>query len=125
MIVSGNECGTNEKGFWVYFGFRGQKLVYIGTTMQKPSDRFRWHRHNGKPLRFEVAGKYKTADEMLDGEIKLIKKHQPKLNKKKTKHNDNRKLGEAEIEARKGSSSWCQCCLKRRVNAGYSKCYFC
>lgn len=126
MIINGNECSTNLKGYWVYFGYSKKgKLLYIGTTMQKPSDRFRWHRHNGKDLKFKVVASFNCADEMLKKEVELISKHNPQMNKKKSKHNDNRKLNEKDIASRKGDKQWCQCCLKRRVSAGYRKCMWC
>ncbi|MGI4991030.1 GIY-YIG nuclease family protein (plasmid) [Halobacteriovorax sp. GFR7] len=126
MVINGNECGTNERGHWVYFGYsRKGNLVYIGTTIQRPEDRFRWHKSNGKPLRFVVQHNYATTDEMLDAEIHLINKHKPALNKKTKRHNDNRKLKEGVKESRVGVTGWCQACLKRRVNKGYTKCYWC
>lgn len=127
MEISGNECGNNAKGNWIYFGYdkKTGNLVYIGTTMQRPSDRFRWHRHNGKDLQFKVHCKFLTVDEMLNEEVKLIAQHKPKLNKKTKKHNDNRKLNEKDLTMRKGDSCWCQKCLKRRVNKGYKYCYHC
>ena len=32
----------------VYKGELNNQLVYIGTTVQVPSERFRWHKYNGK-----------------------------------------------------------------------------
>lgn len=127
MNIKGNECGSNEKGFWVYLGYNksDSKLVYVGTTMQKPSDRFRWHRHNGKDLRFEVKCNLDSAEKMFEEELRLIKKYNPTLNKKTTKHNDNRKANAADISKRIGDECWCQKCLKRRVNKGYVFCMWC
>lgn len=129
--INGNYCATNKKGNWLYFGYERRennvkgKLVYIGTTMQKPSDRFRWHKHNGKDLIFEIQAEYPTPDEMLDAEVKLIAAYNPKLNKKTKRHNDNRRKSDKDINARKGNSEWCQGCLKRRVNKGYKRCLWC
>lgn len=126
MIINGNDCGINSKDNWVYLGYsRNGKLLYVGTTMQKPSDRFRWHRHNGKDLTFKVYKRFESVDEMLDEEVRLISKHNPPLNKKTKRHNDNRRLNAKDIAKRNGDSCWCQSCLKRRVNKGYSVCYFC
>lgn len=131
MVINGNDCGTNIKSNWIYLGFdkKTSELVYVGTTMQKPSDRFRWHRHNGKDLIFKVYRDFNTyhnsVDLMLDEEVKLIEKYSPKLNKKTKRHNDNRKLNKKDLAKRKGEKCWCQSCLKRRVNSGYSHCYFC
>ena len=126
MIISGNECGDNTKGNWVYFGYSKKKnLVYIGTTMQKPSDRFRWHRHNGKNLKFKVFKNCATDSEMFDLELKLILEKKPVLNKKTKRHNNNKRLTQVELNSRVGDSEWCQCCLKRRVSKGYSKCMYC
>lgn len=126
MIINGNECGINCKGNWVYFGYSEKgKILYIGTTMQRPSDRFRWHRHNGKDLIFKVYKNLESVDEMLDEEIRLISKHNPPLNKKTKRHNDNRRLNAKDIEKRKLNNCWCKSCLKRRVNKGYTVCYFC
>lgn len=123
-----NECGTNIKGCWVYKGFSKttHKLLYVGTTMQKPSDRFRWHRHNGKDFDFRVVEFFgDDVGAMLDYEVQLIKELKPPMNKKTKRHNDNRRLSKASVEARKGDCEWCQSCLKRRVNAGYNKCRWC
>ena len=115
------------KGYFIYFGYdEKENLVYIGTTVQNPKDRFRWHKHNGKDLYFEVIKECESANEMLDLEFELIKKHEPKLNKIKTrKQNLNIKLTEEELEKRKGNTEWCQFCLKRRVNKGYKFCSRC
>jgi len=108
----------------VYKGERGGKIVYIGTTIQVPSDRFRWHKYNGKDLQFTVLSQYDTPEEMLAEERRLIDLHKPKLNKR-LKQNFNVKLTPEQLEGRKGDAEWCQCCLKRRVNKGYSKCMYC
>ena len=42
------EISTSK--FTVYKGLLNNKIVYIGTTIQKPEDRFRWHRNNGKQI---------------------------------------------------------------------------
>lgn len=119
-----------EKGFYVYKGLpkekEGKKLLYIGTTIQIPSERFRWHKYNGKDFRFEIIRICKTETEMLDLEFELIKKYNPKYNKiKSRRQNFNVILSKEEIESRKGKIEWCQRCLKRHVNKGYEFCYFC
>lgn len=117
---------TSDRTYTVYKGERGGKIVYIGTTIQKPKDRFRWHRHNGKDLNFTVLEQFKTSEEMIDTEFALIKQHNPKLNKiKHRKQNLNVALSEDAINSRIGDDEWCQCCLKRRVNKGYKKCLWC
>ena len=108
----------------VYKGERGGKIVYIGTTIQVPEDRFRWHKHNGKDLQFTVLAQYDNPEEMLAEERRLIDLHKPKLNKR-LKQNFNVKLTAEQLEARKGDASWCQSCLKRHVNKGYTKCMYC
>lgn len=116
----------NTKGFYVYSGKLNNVLVYIGTTTQIPSDRFRWHKANGKDLEFEVLHVCKDENEMLDKEFELIKKLKPKMNKiMHRKQNLNVKLTPDILNLRKGDKQWCQSCLKRRVNIGYSKCYYC
>ena len=110
----------------VYKGERGGNIVYIGTTIQAPADRFRWHKSNGKNLKFTVLSSHKTADAMIDEEFRLIKKHKPKLNKiTHRKQNLNAKLPAGTTNSRKGDAEWCQGCFKRRVNEGYEKCYWC
>lgn len=108
----------------VYKGEQNGVVVYIGTTIQKPADRFRWHKHNGKPFDFTVLSTHDNADEMLAEELRLIKLHKPKHNKR-IKQNFNVKLTSEHLGLRKGDSAWCQSCLKRRVNAGYKACYYC
>lgn len=118
----------NSKGFYVYKGLskRTGDLMYIGTTIQIPKDRFRWHKANGKSLNFSVIKICKDQDEMLDLEHKLIQQYKPRLNKiTNRKQNFNKKLTQEDLNLRVGDSEWCQCCLKRRVNKGYSKCYYC
>lgn len=110
--------------YTVYKGEVGGKLVYIGTTIQQPSARFRWHKANGKSFKFMVLSQHDTADEMLAEELRLIKLHKPKHNKR-LKQNLNVKLTPEILEGRKGSAEWCQSCLRRRVNKGYLNCYYC
>ena len=110
----------------VYKGELNNQLVYIGTTVQVPSERFRWHKYNGKDFKFTVLKQFDNSEDMLNLEFELIQKHKPKFNKiTKRKQNFNAKLSPDELQSRKGDKSWCQCCLKRRVNAGYTKCYYC
>lgn len=112
--------------YTVYKGEENGKIVYIGTTIQKPEDRFRWHKHNGKPFTFSVLGQFGSADEMLAEELRLIQLHKPTYNKiTHRKQNLNAKLSPEEIKAREGAPGWCQTCLKRRTNAGYTKCIYC
>lgn len=115
-----------ERIYTVYKGERNGKLVYIGTTIQEPAARFRWHKANGKDLQFTVLQQFDNADAMLDEEHRLIKAHSPKMNKiKHRRQNLNVALTQAELDARKGVAEWCQCCLRRRVNKGYSCCMRC
>jgi hypothetical protein len=105
---------------------RKGRIVYIGTTIQNPLDRFRWHRYNGKPFNFTVLAQFQTAEEMLDEEFRLIQLHKPQHNKiTKRKQNFNVKLTPEQLSARAGDSEWCQCCLKRRTSAGFTNCYYC
>ena len=112
--------------FNVYVGKVNGEIVYVGTTVQMPADRFRWHKSNGKDFSFEVVKQCDTEDEMLDLEFEMIKKLKPKHNKiTHRKQNLNKRLDQATLDLRKGNSEWCQCCLKRRVNKGYTNCYYC
>lgn len=113
-----------SRTFTVYKGEQNGKIVYIGTTVQEPAARFRWHKANGKPFQFTVLGQYGNAGEMLDEERRLIELHKPKYNKR-LKQNFNVKLTPEQLQARKGDTSWCQSCLKRRVNNGYATCLYC
>lgn len=116
-----------DKGFYVYKGLSNKgKLLYIGTTIQVPCDRFRWHKANGKNFIFEIIKICKDENEMLDTEFELIKKFKPLQNKIiKRKQNFNKKLTDEEKYSRVGDKEWCQCCLMRRVNRGYKHCYYC
>ena len=119
---------VNVKGFYVYKGLdkQSQKMVYIGTTTQVPRDRFRWHKANGKDFTFEIIAICENAEQMLDLEFNLIRKYKPCKNKiTSRKQNYNKVLGEADLATRVGNKEWCQSCLKRRVNKGYKKCYYC
>ena len=117
---------TDSKKFTVYKGSLNGQIVYIGTTIQKPEDRFRWHKSNGKRFFFEVIEQFDNENDMLDFEFELIKKLNPKFNKIKTrKQNFNKKLTPEMLELRKGDSQWCQKCLKRHVSSGYKYCYYC
>lgn len=110
----------------VYEGRKNGALLYIGTTIQDPYDRFRWHRANGKRLDFKVLFRFDNEKEMLDKEFELIQRYKPRLNKiSHRRQNLNARLTEDELKRRKGDQKWCQCCLKRRVNAGYRHCYWC
>lgn len=110
--------------YTVYKGEQGGKIVYIGTTIQEPAARFRWHKANGKPFQFTVLSHHQDADEMLAEELRLIQLHKPKHNKR-MKQNLNVALTPAQLDARKGDEQWCQCCLRRRVNKGYKVCFYC
>lgn len=110
--------------YTVYKGELDGKVAYIGTTTQNPRDRFRWHKHNGKDLEFSVISSHASAEEMLAEERRLIELLRPKLNKR-LKQNLNVKLTQAQLDLRKGDKTWCQACLKRRVNKGYSRCFYC
>lgn len=110
----------------VYTGSKGGRVVYVGTTIQKPSDRFRWHKANGKRLNFEVIATFTDADQMLAEEFRLIQLHRPSMNKiTKRKQNFNVQLSAEQLEARRGDKQWCQGCLRRHVNAGYTYCMYC
>lgn len=110
----------------VYKGEQGVKLVYIGTTIQEPAARFRWHKANGKPFKFTVLAQFDSAQAMLDEEFRLIQLHKPKHNKiTHRKQNLNARLNKDEVSARQGVAGWCQICLRRRVNPGYKKCFYC
>lgn len=126
MIINGNECGDNKAGHWVYYGMGlAGKVDYVGTTTQKPSDRFRWHRNNGKDLKFMAIKNFENAEEMLDYEQNCILRLKPALNKKEKRHNDNRKLSEKTLKSREDNDAWCQGCFRRRVSGGYRKCMWC
>lgn len=113
-------------GFCVYVGRRVEKgpIVYVGTTTQKPARRFSWHKSRGKDLNFSVVAECGSADEMLALERRLIDEHKPELNRR-LKQNLNVRLTADQLEARKGSAEWCQCCRRRRVNPGYKHCLYC
>lgn len=117
-----------EKGFYVYQGLskRGRKLLYIGTTIQVPKERFRWHKYHGKDFLFEVVAVCQDEMHMLDTEFKLIKELNPPANKiKRRMQNLNRKLTDVELSRRFGDANWCQSCLRRRVKENYSTCLWC
>lgn len=112
--------------YTVYKGEKDGKIVYIGTTVQNPKDRFRWHKYNGKDLDFTVVCQFPTQEEMLEEEFRLIKLYNPIMNKiRHRKQNLNVKLSTEELNSRVGKKEWCQKCLKRRVNSGYKFCLRC
>lgn len=113
-----------SRTFTVYKGEQNGKIVYIGTTIQEPAARFRWHKANGKPFQFTVLRQFGSAEEMLAEERRLIELYKPKHNKR-LKQNLNVRLSHEQLEARKGDADWCQCCLRRRVNKGYQSCWYC
>lgn len=114
------------KTYTVYKGEKNGILVYIGTTIQVPKERFRWHKYNGKDFVFTVLHTFDNAEEMLAKEFELIKKYDPKFNKiKKRAQNLNVKLTPEQLSARVDLEGWCQSCLKRRTNPGYKKCAYC
>ncbi|WP_433886923.1 GIY-YIG nuclease family protein [Pseudomonas vranovensis] len=110
----------------VYKGELDGQVVYIGTTIQKPEDRFRWHKANGKPFKFTVVRTFDNSQEMLAEEFRLIQKYKPKFNKiVHRQQNFNGKLSTDQVQERVGLAGWCQSCFKRRVNPGYAACRFC
>lgn len=108
----------------VYKGLQNGEIVHIGITTQVPSTRFRTHEKRHLIEKFEIIAEFDSTDEALQLEKELILKYKPKYSKR-IKQNDNRKLSKTSIESRKGSSEWCQNCLKRRVNKGYKRCKWC
>lgn len=108
----------------VYKGMNGNEIVHIGITTQDPKVRFRTHEKRKLIERFEVITLFEEVEDALALEKELILKYKPKYSKR-IKQNDNRPKSKAEIEARKGDSTWCQSCLKRRVNKGYRVCCYC
>ena len=113
------EIDMSANGFNVYLGSRNGRVVYVGTTIQKPSDRWRWHKNNGKNLDFEIVKRCDSSDEMLELELELIKKYKPELNKiTHRKQNLNKRLSQSDLDKRKGDSEWCQKCLRRRARFG-------
>ena len=115
------------KRHYVYIGLNKKgMLTYVGTTVQNPEDRFRWHKANGKNLNFFIVFEFDNPKDMLEKEFHLIQLFKPKMNKVTNRpQNLNIKLSDNELESRKNNSEWCQTCLKRRVNVGYKKCFFC
>jgi predicted GIY-YIG superfamily endonuclease len=110
----------------VYKGEQNGEIVYIGTTIQEPAARFRWHKANGKPFEFTVLRTFDNAQQMLAEEFRLIQKHKPKHNKIVNRaQNFNGKLSAAQVQERVGLAGWCQSCLKRRTNKGYKTCFYC
>lgn len=119
---------SEDKTCRVYIGkdSRG-KIVYVGTTIQDdPRKRFYHHKYNGKKCKFKVLKECPSVEEMLQEEFRLIKEHNPKLNKRvNAPQNHNRKLTQEELQSRVGQSEWCQVCLKRHVRAGRKTCSHC
>jgi predicted GIY-YIG superfamily endonuclease len=112
--------------YTVYIGKISDQIVYVGTTIQKPEARWRWHKANGKAFNFSIHYQYDTPEEMLKCEHDLILKYNPVHNKIKHRiQNLNKKLTIEQINQRKGDKQWCQGCLKRRVNIGYTYCGHC
>ena len=115
----------------VYFGYskkdkEQKRPIYIGTTIQIPVSRWYSHFLQGKNLVFVEKFRFDNPDDMLEMEYRQIQRYHPSLNKiTKRKQNLNSSLSAEVLESRKGNPEWCQCCLKRRVNAGYKYCYFC
>ena len=91
--------------YTVYKGEKNGTIVYIGTTIQKPEDRFRWHKDNGRALRFTVLQQFDNPDDMLTEELRLIKHHSPRLNKiTHRRQNLNVALTQEQLDSRKGDS---------------------
>lgn len=86
--------------------------------------RFRTHEKRKLIESFEVIAEFEDVADALSLEKELIIKYNPKYSKR-LKQNDNRKLANASVSARKGSKEWCQKCLKRRVNKGYKNYMWC
>tara|TARA_R110001606_G_scaffold385158_1_gene548547 strand:+ start:37738 stop:38385 length:648 start_codon:yes stop_codon:yes gene_type:complete len=116
-----NDTVKENKVYSVYKGMHktSGEIVYIGTTVQLPKNRFRWHKSNGKDLNFKVIHKFDNSNDMLQKEFKLIKELKPKLNKITSRpQNLNVKLTSAELEKRVNDKEWCQSCLRRRARKG-------
>lgn len=90
---------TKWRTHTVYKGELNGQIVYIGTTIQEPKARFRWHKANGKNFVFTVLARYETAEEMLAEERRLIEMHKPKHNKR-LKQNLNVKLTQVQLDSR-------------------------
>ena len=114
----------------VYSVYKGMnktsgKIIYIGTTVQLPRNRFRWHKSNGKDLNFKVIHEFNNSEDMLNKEFELIKALKPKLNKITSRpQNLNVKLTKLELDKRLDDKEWCQSCFRRRAKNG-SFCGYC
>jgi hypothetical protein len=117
---------STDKSYTVYAGYKKGVPVYIGTTIQKPEDRFRKHKSEGKRLKISVLFTCPDAETMLQEEFRLIQEHNPPLNKIKHRpQNLTLRLTTEQLQARVGLEEWCQCCLKRRKRPGYKNCSHC
>lgn len=126
MIIDGNECESNKTGYWVYYGMgKAGKVDYVGTTSKRPSDKFYWHKNNGKDLKFIAIKNFSTAEEMKAYEGVCIVRLKPCLNERPYKAVDKRELSAKYVAIRTGSDKWCQECLRKRVSHGYRKCVWC
>lgn len=126
LSKANSSSSSSKRKYTVYKGLLNGELVYIGTTIQKPEDRFRWHRNNGKNFQFVVIQQFDNSEDMLNLEFKLIKELKPRYNSiTHRRQNLNKKLTVEELEARKGKKEWCQKCLRRHVNPGYKFCKYC
>lgn len=119
-----NEVDADTK-YTVYAGYdTNGKLVYIGSTTQKPNVRFNHHRYTGKKLEFEVLKQFSSREEMVKYEQSMMDKHKPAQNKRKEALS-NLPVTPEELKRRKSDPTWCKSCLRRHVNKGYEYCYNC
>jgi len=104
--------------FYIIGGYNNNTLVYLGTTKQTPNRRINWLKSNGSKLDFTVISTHNTEDDMLTCYTNLTKQYNIKPHKNVKITNDIKMN-------RLGNKAWCQCCFKRKVNIGYTYCYFC
>lgn len=113
----------------VYIGRdHAKNVAYVGITMQKPERRFSWHRSNGKLLAFEVVASGLSLEAAAKQELVLIEAYGPAMNKRGNPYGMKLPaslLSKEEKERRRSDPRWCSCCLRRRVNKGYSVCLRC
>lgn len=126
MVIDGNECGDNQKGYWVYYGMGSAgKVSLVGTTKGRPSDKFKWHERNGQELKFKAIKKFGSVEDMLAYQKNAIVRLKPSLNTRPYRTGANRKLSEKYVKMRTDNDDWCQECLRCRVSSGYRKCVWC
>jgi hypothetical protein len=71
-----------ESYYFLYFLFRGEKIVFIGKGKGNPSTIVNNYKHKGKDFSHYTIIRYEDKDEMMEDELEYVVQHKPEYNRR-------------------------------------------